>query len=146
MRCPRDARVLKVFATHSFTLIEVFHQHFPLQRNMPSRTMSQRCRHSIASMSLGRAAFHKLPHKLDMAQKYGIEGIELFYEDLEVFAREKYHDTTSESLLRAASDIHALCSARGLEIVCLQPFMHYEGTRHGRLPDNKLKLTAERFT
>jgi len=79
-------------------------------------------------MSLGRAAFHKLPHKLDMAQKYGIEGIELFYEDLEVFAKETYEETTKESLLKAASDVERLCRARGLEIVCLQPFMHYEGT------------------
>jgi len=107
---------------------QTLHRHISPLQDMPSRTMSQRCRHSIASMSLGRAAFHKLPHKLDMAQKYGIEGIELFYEDLEVFTKEKYEDTTRESLLKAASDVERLCSARGLQVVCLQPFMHYEGT------------------
>ena len=109
---------------------------------MPSRTMSQRCRHSIASLSLGRAAFHKLSHKLDMAQKYGIEGIELFYEDLEVFTKEKYQNTTKESLLTAASDVERLCNARGLQIVCLQPFMHYEGMRRERLRDGKHELTG----
>ena len=37
----------------------------------------------ITSMSLGRAtAGHSLTHKLNMAQKYGYKGVELFYEDL----------------------------------------------------------------
>jgi len=77
-----------------------------------------------------------------MAQKYGIEGIELFYEDLEVFTAEKYQDTTPESLLKAAGDVERLCSARGLQIVCLQPFMHYEGTRRERMRDSKHELTS----
>lgn len=89
-------------------------------------------RPAIASMSLGRAQVHKLPHKLDQAARYGFEGIELFFEDLEYFAREQSinpeHLTTSD-YLDAAYAIRRLCDDRRLQVICLQPFMHYEGLR-----------------
>ena len=85
-------------------------------------------RPSICTVSLGRAhAGHSLPHKLDMARKYGFEGIELFYEDLVDFAKTKDGDESRFSLLSAARAVRELCHDRGLAIICLQPFMHYEG-------------------
>jgi 4-hydroxyphenylpyruvate dioxygenase len=86
-------------------------------------------RPAIASMSLGRASVHKLPNKLDQAAKHGFEGIELFFEDLEQFSRELEGGTTPENLIETAREIHRLCADRNLQIICLQPFMHYEGLK-----------------
>lgn len=75
-------------------------------------------------MSLGRCyAGHSIEYKLSMAAKHGIQGIELFYEDLSDLA----HAETPSSLLAAATYIRTLCTSLDLEIICLQPFMHYEG-------------------
>ncbi|OAK97701.1 xylose isomerase-like protein [Phaeosphaeriaceae sp. SRC1lsM3a] len=91
-------------------------------------------------MSLGRCyAGHSLSHKLSMAAKHGLEGIELFYEDLVGHAA-----SSSPSDLRAAArSVHELCSSLGLEVINLQPFMHYEGlldrNRHNeRIEEMKL--------
>ncbi|KAF2653280.1 xylose isomerase-like protein [Lophiostoma macrostomum CBS 122681] len=77
-------------------------------------------------MSLGRCyAGHSLEHKLSMAAKHGMQGIELFYEDL-------CEISTSQSpsaLLVAAHYVRDLCTSLNLDIICLQPFMHYEGLR-----------------
>ncbi|ORY10429.1 3-dehydroshikimate dehydratase [Clohesyomyces aquaticus] len=82
------------------------------------------CRPAISSMSLGRCyAGHSLSHKLTMASKHGMQGIEIFYEDLADLARPQ----TPTSLLTAARYIYSLCVSLNLEIICLQPFMHYEG-------------------
>lgn len=95
------------------------------------------CKLGITSMSLGHAAAgHSLTHKLDMAQKYGYQGVELFYADLLDHANQ--FETTSPTLssdntpshtaqLAAARDVRQLCAARGITIICLQPFTHYEG-------------------
>ncbi|OTB02716.1 hypothetical protein M426DRAFT_61698 [Hypoxylon sp. CI-4A] len=86
------------------------------------------CRLAITSMSLGRSyAGHSLPHKLDMARLYGYRGIELFYEDLLQVAEQIPDGTTENRELEAAQIIRQLCQERGLTIVCLQPFAHYEG-------------------
>ncbi|EUC42981.1 hypothetical protein COCMIDRAFT_39027 [Bipolaris oryzae ATCC 44560] len=82
------------------------------------------CRLGISSMSLGRSyAGHSLQHKLSMAKKHGIEGIELFFEDLVDHAG----SDSPSALLAGAASVRGLCSSLGLEIICLQPFMHYEG-------------------
>jgi 4-hydroxyphenylpyruvate dioxygenase len=86
-------------------------------------------RPAIASMSLGRASVHKLHKKLDQAKKYGFKGIEFFYEDLETLAKEQEGDTKPGSLIAAAKTVRQLCDERGIEIIGLQPFMHYEGLR-----------------
>lgn len=88
-------------------------------------------------MSLGHAAAgHSLVHKLDMAHKYGYQGIELFYADFLDHAAqfEKTSPTISSdntpsqtAQLAAARDVRQLCAARGITIICLQPFAHYEG-------------------
>jgi 4-hydroxyphenylpyruvate dioxygenase len=80
-------------------------------------------------MSLGRASVHKLPNKLDQAARHGFEGIELFFEDLEHLARESEGGTSPENLLAAAKEVRKLCADRNLQIICLQPFMHYEGLK-----------------
>ncbi|KAK3192318.1 hypothetical protein K4F52_001531 [Lecanicillium sp. MT-2017a] len=82
----------------------------------------------ICTMSLGRYfAGHSLQHKLDMAQRYSLIGIELFYEDLRDVAASMPGGCTDDNQIRAAAQIRQWCSERGLEIICLQPFMHYGG-------------------
>lgn len=83
-------------------------------------------------MSLGRAWVHNLPNKLDQAAANRFRGIEVFFEDLEYLARSQSDlpaDSTPspEAQLQAAHTIRALCNERKLEIIGLQPFMHYEG-------------------
>ncbi|KAK8064584.1 3-dehydroshikimate dehydratase [Apiospora phragmitis] len=90
------------------------------------------CRLAITSMSLGRCyAGHSLAHKLDMAQAYGYKGIELFHEDLadiaSQLARHHHKNTPEENELEAAARIRQMCRARGLAVLCLQPFAGYEG-------------------
>jgi 4-hydroxyphenylpyruvate dioxygenase len=87
---------------------------------------------AIASMSLGRAWVHQLPHKLDQAQANDFQGVEIFFEDLEYLARGQSglsaNETPSEEAqIQAAHTIRKLCDERNLEIIGIQPFMHYEG-------------------
>lgn len=116
-------------------------------------------------MSLGRPGIHDLAGKLEQAAQHGFEGIELFYDDLEHFAR-KLSGTSSSSassnininsnsnstpprnaLLSAAYEIRKLCDSLNLSIVCLQPFSFYEGlldrAQHDRLLHEKLPLWLE---
>lgn len=75
-------------------------------------------------MSLGRCyAGHSLEHKLSLAAKHGLEGIELFYEDLVDYSGSE----SPSDLIAGATGIRQLCTSLHLDIICLQPFMHYEG-------------------
>jgi len=80
-------------------------------------------------MSLGRCyAGHSFVHKLDMAHMYGYRGLELFHEDLVDIAQQLPGALSArEKELEAAHIIGRLCQERGITIVCLQPFLHYEG-------------------
>lgn len=80
-------------------------------------------------MSLGRAWVHQLPSKLDQAKRFGYKGIEMFYEDIEYVAKELEGGATPANVLQASRAVRELCDARGLTIIALQPFMHYEGLR-----------------
>jgi 4-hydroxyphenylpyruvate dioxygenase len=88
---------------------------------------------AISSMSLGRCtAGHCLTNRLDLARKYGYKGIELFHEDLAWLALYlSGEDASSEpspaAQIAAAQEIYAKCHERELEIICLQPFIHYDG-------------------
>jgi 4-hydroxyphenylpyruvate dioxygenase len=96
---------------------------------------------AISSMSLGRAWNHDIAPKLAACARHGYKGIELFYEDLEYAARSlppsysasaphtSFPNSTEweEQQLAAASYIRHLCDINRLDIICLQPFMHYEG-------------------
>lgn len=89
------------------------------------------CRPAISSHSLGRAWVHDLPEKLDQAARYGLD-IELFYEDLAYIAKQLPGGETASNKLSAARIVRLLCDERGIAIICLQPFMHYEGLRDRR--------------
>lgn len=96
---------------------------------------------SIASQSLGRAWNHRLEDKLAACARYRYEAIELFHEDLVGVAKTlpSTHPAASagssflgssveqERELAAADYIHQLCVRYKLDILCLQPFMHYDG-------------------
>ncbi|KAK4187476.1 xylose isomerase-like protein [Podospora australis] len=89
---------------------------------------------AITSMSLGRCyAGHSFVHKLDMAHKYGYQGLELFHEDLADVAVQLSNEPPSPdgpspaAQLAAAEHIAQLCCARGISILCLQPFSQYDG-------------------
>lgn len=90
-------------------------------------------------MSLGRAWAHRLPHKLAVAAESGIQGIELFYEDLETHAREQHGGAEPSALMAAAQDIRELCITHNLTIICLQPFMHCGGLRNRAQQEKKLE-------
>ncbi|CAI6299838.1 unnamed protein product [Periconia digitata] len=84
---------------------------------------------AIMSASLGRAWLHDLDVKIKEAGKQGFKGIEIFYEDLE-YAAKKFSGNekpTSEDLVGAARQVHAMCQTSGLEIIGLQPFLFYDG-------------------
>ncbi|RMZ00454.1 hypothetical protein D0862_06718 [Hortaea werneckii] len=87
----------------------------------------------ITSMSLGRAWNHALEEKLKRASSAGFGGIELFYEDLEYFARSRSGAQSNDTLVSptelvaAAAEIRKLCLEQGLSIIGLQPFLFYEG-------------------
>ena len=103
--------------------------------------MSPRYFPAISSHSLGRAWNNEFERKLRIGAAHGFRGIEVFYEDLEYLARAlpaAYPASApgmsfpgssqwDEQQLSAASYISSLCRELHLEIVCLQPFMHYEG-------------------
>ncbi|KAJ1323783.1 TIM barrel protein [Microdochium nivale] len=81
----------------------------------------------ITSISLGRCyAGHSFDHKLDMAAQHGIQGIELFHEDLYDIAEKLPGGGTPDNEIEAAKTIRRLCAERNLTIICLQPFWHYE--------------------
>lgn len=87
---------------------------------------------AIASMSLGRACVHGLENKISQAAAAGFRGVEIFYEDLEYFARTLAGITTdmtpsANQLVAAARQVHKLCEQNALEIIGLQPFLFYEG-------------------
>ena len=86
------------------------------------------CRPAISSHSLGRAWVHNIEPKLDQAARYGFD-IELFYEDLHYVAQSLVGGPTPNNQIEAARTIRRMCDDRGISIVCLQPFMHYEGLR-----------------
>ncbi|KAM3439156.1 hypothetical protein NHJ13734_003826 [Beauveria thailandica] len=62
-----------------------------------------------------------------MAQKYGFQGIELFYEHLQHVAAVMPGGCSPPNLLAAARQTRRWCDTRKQEIVCLQPFMHFGG-------------------
>lgn len=104
-------------------------------------------------MSLGRAWNHDIEPKLAACGRHDYKAIELFYEDLEFVARalpSQYPASTAgtsflnstawdEQQLAAASYIRHLCDINRLEILCLQPFMHYEGLLDRAEHENRIQ-------
>lgn len=81
---------------------------------------------------------HDLPGKLDQAATHGFD-IELFYEDLEYVAKSLPGGSESQNILAAAHLVRSLCDERGITIMCLQPFMHYEGLRDRQRHAQRIK-------
>ena len=113
----------------------------PTAQTQPVAMMSNKL--AISSMSLGRCyAGHSFAHKLDVAKRWGYQGIELFHEDLAGIADSLYPQSSSAdgpsstAQMAAARQIRQMCRTRGLKVVCLQPFAHYDGlldrTEHDR--------------
>ncbi|KAK3077958.1 hypothetical protein LTS18_008806 [Coniosporium uncinatum] len=90
-------------------------------------------------MSLGRAAQHDFTNKLNQARKYGFKGIELFYEDVEHFASQMIGGATETNIELASKKIWKLCDERDITIICLQPFMHYEGLKDRKEHERKIE-------
>lgn len=89
---------------------------------MPSRL-------GISTMSLGRCwAGHSFEHKMDMAAKYGYQGIELWHEDLMDVAEQLPGGAALlENQIAASKIVKRMCDVRNIEVICLQPFQHFEG-------------------
>ncbi|KAJ4397499.1 hypothetical protein N0V93_001729 [Gnomoniopsis smithogilvyi] len=101
------------------------------------------CQLGITSMSLGwAAAGHQIEHKLELAQQYGYKGIELFWDDLRDLALRRFKQTTEDHKLTdpssepshaaqvaAAHHIRQMCQNLDIFIICLQPFLGYEGLK-----------------
>ena len=65
--------------------------------------------------------------KLQAAASAGFKGVEVFYEDLEVHASQLPGGQTDSNIVAAATEFHRLCNEYSLTVICIQPFMHYEG-------------------
>ncbi|RMZ86729.1 hypothetical protein DV736_g6044, partial [Chaetothyriales sp. CBS 134916] len=108
---------------------------------------------AIATQSLGRAAHHRLEDKLLLCSRYGFKAVEIFFEDLESVARSlpksyplqpegaSFANSScwQEQLVAAASYTHDLCVQGNLEVLCLQPFMNYEGLRDRNLHQARIQ-------
>lgn len=101
----------------------------------PPSEPDERWMPAIATVSLGAAHLHSLPAKIEAAAENGQRGLELFHDDLAQFAKslrclasdETAGRTERDYEIDAAHAIRNLCTKRGLKVLALQPFRHYEG-------------------
>lgn len=96
-----------------------------------------------ASVSIGCKDEHTLPKKLDAIAAAGFQAIELGFPDLLSFANQHLKpdqqgdgpDSIKEddyaSLCATAKVVKAMCDAKGLKILILQPFSNFEGWPEG---------------
>jgi len=124
--------------------------------------MSHKFIPGIASQSLGNPQYHGIRDKLQAAAAAGLRSIEIFFEDIAQLAQQFRHDPTvlalhfqptpthirlgfshqDEVLLSCAQQIRQWCSdttPHRLEIICLQPFMHYEGLLDVNAHEERMK-------
>ncbi|CAK1366101.1 3-dehydroshikimate dehydratase [Cercospora beticola] len=130
------------------------HQHFlrpykhinhrPFQSTL---SLKMPLRPAISSQSLGLPGTHALFPKLKAASEAGFQGVEIFFDDLNVLANvyaqerledhgatervdgEKDGEAGESDLLKAAEDVRRWCDGFGLKIVALQPFRDFEGLK-----------------
>ncbi|KAJ5589719.1 hypothetical protein N7450_003691 [Penicillium hetheringtonii] len=100
----------------------------------PPAESTGRWKPAIATVSLGAASLHSITAKIDAAANNGQQGLELFHDDLAQLAktlRSQEHEPTGRSdrefEIDAAHAIRDLCAERGLQVLALQPFRHFEG-------------------
>ncbi|KAJ4299493.1 hypothetical protein N0V90_004738 [Kalmusia sp. IMI 367209] len=102
-------------------------------------------RPALFSASLGRAWLHDFATKAREAARYGFQGIEIFYEDLDYLAKQLHNvdDPNNDQILSAAQNARKILDELGITIISLQPFLFYEGLldrdQHVRLIE-KIKL------
>ena len=95
----------------------------------PTPDLGAPSRFALFSLSLGRAWNHRLVDKLDAAYTHGIQGLEIWFEDLVYHAHEMFAGDQPAQLLAAARSIAALCHERNIEVISLQPFANYEALK-----------------
>lgn len=100
----------------------------------PPTEYAARWKPAIATVSLGAADLHSIAAKIDAAANNGQQGLELFHDDLAQLAKTlRCHEceatgrTDRDYEIDAAHAIRDLCAERGLQVLALQPFRHYEG-------------------
>lgn len=83
---------------------------------------------AIATMSLGSAsAGHSLIEKIRIAALHSFKGVEIFLGCLEAHAYATAGIVDQQSLVQAAKEVKEVCDQNGIVIVCLQPFLFFEG-------------------
>lgn len=96
-------------------------------------------------MSLGRAWVHDFEKKMKAASASGFKGMEIFYEDLEYFAKsldatiDQNATPSSSQLVAAAREAKKICDQNNLQIIGLQPFLFYEGLRDRQQHDKLIE-------
>lgn len=96
-------------------------------------------------MSLGRAWVHDFEEKMKAASASGFKGMEIFYEDLEYFAKsldatfDKNAPPSPSQLVATAGEVKKICDQNNLEIIGLQPFLFYEGLRDRKQHDKLIE-------
>lgn len=96
---------------------------------------------SFATCSIGCKDEHTLPVKLDAIAAAGFQAIELSMPDIVDFANlhsrnekldlPKVNDHSWDELVTAAGVIKAMCGAKKLKVLMLQPFANFEGWPEG---------------
>lgn len=90
---------------------------------------------SLATVSVGCDDSHTLPKKINAIAKAGFKGIELGFPDLVSFACEHLRKEVTaydySDLMGTAKVVKAMCDAKHMEIMLLQPFANFEGWKEG---------------
>lgn len=90
---------------------------------------------SYATCSIGYNDEHTLPKKLEAISSAGFSAIELSFPDILSFAslhlRHEVRAADYDDLFTAAKVIRAMCDAKGLKVLMLQPFANFEGWPEG---------------
>ena len=126
----RSSITLTIECRQDFHLVWTRYSDLPLVLNrLDSYRLDMPHKPAISSMSLGRASVHDFTKKMNEARRHGFLAIELFFEDLQTYAVQTFGDDSEPNLTKAAYDIRTICDVREIKIMCLQPFLNYEGLR-----------------
>jgi sugar phosphate isomerase/epimerase len=89
----------------------------------------------FASVSIGCRDEHTLPKKLEAISSAGFSAIELGFPDLLAFAstymKREVGEYDYDDLVISAKVVKAMCDAKKLKVLILQPFANFEGWQEG---------------